>query len=107
MARKTHKQIAREAVRAMAVDLMDYYRKSLAKMGDGTTKPSELRYVIDSGVKVMGFLEPRADAETPLDARDPASPDQLAAAFGKLLTEQRRQEQDTANETPPRPEMSQ
>ena len=95
---RSHKDIARSAVEDMAVKLLNYYRNSLAKMGDGTAKPSELRYVVDAGVKVISFLEPRTDKDKDA-APTSTDPDKLASAFGKLLANQAKQA--AQNETLP------
>ena len=94
MARKTHAQIGRDAVRGMAVQLMEYYNKSLAKMSDGTGKPADLKYVVDAGIRIMGFLEPQTD-KAPADQKEIADPDKLAQAFGKLLANQDNQPTDS------------
>ena len=88
MAYKRHDKIADEAIEEMAVKLLNYYKNSLEKMGEGTAKPSELRYVVDAGVKVIGFLEPRTEKD-PDSPPSPTDPDKLKSAFGKLLAHQK------------------
>ena len=86
MARKTHTDIARDACQHMAVRMMEFYMQSMELMKP-TANPANLSKIIDSGVKVICFLEPRTNKPAMEDGRatDPAA---LAKAFGALLAHQ-------------------
>jgi len=98
MARKTHKDIAEAAVKDMAVRLLDWYNKSL-DMIPPTSNPASVRSVVESGVKIIGFLEPRTHQQPKAD--NPATdPDALKSAFGKLLKDQARGKAKQAQNPP-------
>ena len=57
MARKTKKQKAEDSIAEAQAKLLKWVMDSLAIM-EPTTKPTDLKYVVDSWSKINGFSEP-------------------------------------------------
>ena len=98
MARKSKAKIAQDKLHDMTAQLADYYCKELALIKP-SGKATDMRYVVDAGVRLISFLQTCATVDSPITTAPGKAVDQskLLDTFGALL---RRQRADT-RATPP------
>ena len=87
--RKRELDIARDAASEMAAFLMAWYNKS-ARLVDATSDVHKIRYMMDTGLKVVGFLQTGDAPVASAPSQSPAKPDAelTRRAFARLLDKQ-------------------
>ena len=93
MAKKSKRDLAKDAALEMLVDLIAYYREEL-KLVTAAGNPNHAKYMVDAGLRLISFIDTSAGnmQEKPAAQAAPGAaldPGKIATAFGQLIASQK------------------